>query len=101
MFPMQIAKRLGVAEALVRDETGAVGVEGESFSTWSHHAGLQAPILDVRRGTTGTVVRWGAQFTLNPAFCDKGAFLLGREDFFARFRVAFDPGDPLPTFSIS
>jgi hypothetical protein len=47
------------------------------------------------------VVVWGDPFTLNPAFCEKDPFLLGRQDFFATFSVSFDPGNPYPTFSIA
>jgi hypothetical protein len=101
MFPMQVAQRLGIATSLTQDKTGAVGVEGENFPTWSYPSSLQAQILQVQREPVGASAPWGDQFVLNPAFSDKSAFLLGREDFFAIFRVEFNPGNPLPTFSIS
>lgn len=101
MFPMQIAQRLGIAESLTQDETGAVGVEGEKFPTWSYLPGLRAQILEIQREPAGASVPWGERFALTPAFSDKSAFLLGREDFFGIFGVAFNPGNPLPTFSIS
>jgi hypothetical protein len=100
MLPLQIAERLGVSDALVEDEVGAQGVEGIGFSTWSLPDGVEAQVLSVTQAS-GTVIKWGTSFTLSPAFCDKDPFLLGREDFFATFRVSFDPGNPHPTFSIA
>lgn len=60
-----------------------------------------AQILDIRREPVGPSVPWGDRFNLSPAFSDKSAFLVGREDFFASFHVEFNPGSPLPTFSIA
>jgi hypothetical protein len=101
IFPMQIAQRLGITEALVQDQVGARGVEGVGFSTWSYPPGLQAHVVRIAQKRPHKVTNWGSPFTLNPAFCHKDPFLLGRQDFFATFRVAFAPGNPHPTFSIS
>jgi hypothetical protein len=100
MFPLQIAKRLGIADALVRDEIGARGVEGAGFPTWSYPVGLRAWVMRITENPSEVVV-WGESFVLNPAFCEKDPFLLGRHDFFATFHVSFDPGNPYPTFSIA
>jgi hypothetical protein len=101
MLPMEIAKRLGIADALVRDQMGARGVEGGGFPTWSYPDGVEAHVMRIGPRSPHEITKWGSPFTLNPAFCEKDPFLLGRQDFFARFRVAFVPGNPHPTFSIS
>ena len=112
MFPMQIAKRLtAVRRAACSPCRSQNAWESPRRwcetrrALWGWRERASQPGLTMRacrhRFSTSGGGQPGAQFTLNPAFCDKGAFLLGREDFFARFRVAFDPGDPLPTFSIS
>lgn len=101
MFPMPIAQRLGIGEDLVQDAVGARGVEEVEFPTWSYPPGVQAQIARIAQRSPHRLTSWGSPFTLEPAFCEKKPFLLGRQDFFATFQVAFAPGRHHPTFSIS
>lgn len=94
MFPMEIARILGVEGQLSEDASGAVGVEGGGFPTWSFLPGLQGQIVRVPPSKPQHPELWGPQIAMNPAFANKDAFLLGRQDFFAELQVRFEPGAP-------
>jgi hypothetical protein len=99
MFPMEIARRLGIDGQLAQDATGAKGVEGGGFPTWSFPPGLSAQIVRVSPENPRQPELWGMPFVMTPAFTHKDPFLLGRQDFFAANNVMFEAGFP-PHFVI-
>jgi hypothetical protein len=81
----------------MRDAIDGVGVEGASFPTWSSSVALQARIIaNFGQGP----VPWGPIFPLNPAFSEKAAALLGRQDFFQAFTVTFAENAAAPAFHL-
>jgi hypothetical protein len=86
LFPKEIAEQsLGLS--LVTGPT-MEGVEETKFPTWS----ASVPILGkVLRVTDHGLEEWGPEFRLDPAFAEKGSFVLGRADFFPLFTITFDP----------
>ena len=86
-FPLDVARDLGLSDDdLSKDELGGRGV-GSEFDTWSSRIPIRAGIG--RIAEDGSLVAWGPGFTLMPVFSEHEAFLLGREDFLARFDVTF------------
>jgi hypothetical protein len=94
MFPMPIAQALGIEADLVEDDGGGTGVEGTAFSTWSYAPGLLGQIVRVPPDNPSAPGPWGPSFPMTPSFSTLDPFLLGRQDFFARWSVLFQPGDP-------
>ena len=97
MFPLAIAHQLGVT--LQQDAIGAVGVEGAGFSTWSSQEPITGQVVRIDPATMQPAM-WGPTFAMMPAFTEKDAFLLGRQDFFAAFGVTFAVEASGPTFVI-
>ncbi len=100
MFPRQIAGLLGVDGDLVTDAAGAVGVEGGGFPTWSYQPGLTGQVVRTPPNNPTQRELRGPTFPMTPAFAEKDAFLLGRQDFFRALQVDFEPGKPIPHFVI-
>ena len=88
MFPLGVARALGIGEhELVEDLDGAMGV-GSLFRIWNTTVPIRAEIGLTRRD--GRLRRWGPRFALSPVFIEHDAFLLGRADFFRLFTITFE-----------
>jgi hypothetical protein len=94
VFPLAVARELGIEHELVEDAARSVGVEGAGFPTWSYPPGLTCHVLRTAPDGPSGREPWGEPVRLTPAFADKRVFLLGREDFFRGFRILFDPAGP-------
>jgi hypothetical protein len=94
-FPLVIADRLGIREALVQDETKGTGVGETEFPTWSYPDGILGQIVKDDKEL------WGPEISLDPAFAEKPDFLLGMADFFGAFSITFEQGQTPPKFYVS
>lgn len=99
-FPKSMAALLGLnPDHLVEDEQGATGVEGGSFPTWSSTKQLEGQIIRINPQTR-KASEWGAKFPMDPAFAEKDAALLGRNDFFQAFTITFAVSEQSPLFTV-
>jgi hypothetical protein len=64
------------------------GVEETKFDTWASSTPIDAQVVRV---TPDGLEDFGPEFHLNPAFAEKGSFVLGRADFFPHFSITFEP----------
>jgi hypothetical protein len=101
VFPLEVARRLGLADDLVVDAARLLGVEGGAFNTWSYPSGLRCQVLRQRAEDFSQLEPWSAPIVLTPAFSDNDVFLLGREDFFAAFTITFGPGPAGRQFALT
>lgn len=91
-LPLQIAIDLGIQQhELTEDPAGGIGV-GSHFRLWTTNVPIMAGVALFELAADGSSQPWGNGFSVNPAFTEHDAFLLGREDFFAAFTVTFENG---------
>lgn len=106
LLPKAFAEsQLGLSpDELVADATTGMGVDPkeedeEGFTTWSSAVPITGQIVST--GPDGKPGTWGPTFSLDPAFAEIEATLLGRSDFFEAFAVSFTPaGAADPQFAL-
>lgn len=81
----------------ISQETGARGVEGEGFPTFSSIVPIVGVVM-AYIGPDNAPQTWGPTFALDPAFSEKEPLLLGRSDCFQTFVVTFEESPAQPTF---
>ena len=93
-LPRDTATRLGIREnELVVDRSGGIGIEGRSFPTWSSTVAISAYVV-------AGFGLWGPRFTIDPAFSNLSAVLLGRADFFRAFAITFQEHPATPVYHL-
>jgi hypothetical protein len=92
LFPRAVADKLGIADALVPCDRSGEGAGGDEFDLWECTERITAQVIPQQ----GEV--WGPVVMLDPAFSERGSFLLGVRDFFAAFTIEFDRSANPPKF---